>query len=78
MKQPTPDQIRSKREAHKLSATNAASLVHVAVRTWYQWESGDRHMPLAAWELFNIKLQHKPLDELQAMIPKVHHENAKR
>jgi len=31
-------------------------LVHVALRTWQQWEAGDRRMPPAAWELFCIKI----------------------
>jgi len=30
-------------------------LVHVALRTWQQWEAGDRRMHPAFWELFRIK-----------------------
>lgn len=55
MNAPTPDAIRAWRRAAGLSAAAAAALVHVSARTWLRWESGDSAMPLACWELANIK-----------------------
>ena len=52
----TPDKIRKAREDAGLSSTEAARLVHVSERNWRRWESGDRQMPAAAWELFLIKV----------------------
>ena len=52
----TPDDVRAARKAAGLSQTEAATLVHVALRTWQQWEAGDRRMHPAAWELFCIKI----------------------
>ena len=51
----TPDQIRKKREKSGLSISDAARIVYVSERNWRRWESGDRQMPAAAWELFTIK-----------------------
>lgn len=53
---PAPDEIFGCRFNARLTKTECADLVHVALRTWQQWEAGDRRMPLAAWELFCIKL----------------------
>jgi len=55
MKQPTPKQIKAARLSSGLSPTDAAALIHKALRTWQQWEAGDRSMDPAFWELFNIK-----------------------
>lgn len=52
---PTPEAIRTAREAAGLSQTAAGALVHTTVRTWQQWEAGDRRMHPAFWELFRIK-----------------------
>jgi len=51
----TPEKIRKTRESHRLSTTEAARMVYVSERNWRRWESGDRQMPAAAWELFQIK-----------------------
>lgn len=60
LKPPTPAQIRAAREAAGLTQTQAATLVHVALRTWQHWEEprggdGAREIPLGLWELFLIK-----------------------
>ncbi|MCG9078925.1 helix-turn-helix domain-containing protein [Laribacter hongkongensis] len=55
MIQPSPEEIRAAREAVGLSRTAAADLVHSALRTWQQWEAGDRGMHPGLWELFLIK-----------------------
>jgi len=52
---PTPEQIKAKREAAGLTQTEAGALVHTTCRTWQQWEAGDRGMHPAFWELFTIK-----------------------
>lgn len=49
---PDPADIRAAREAAGLSQTAAADLVHSKLRTWQQWEAGDRKMHPGLWELF--------------------------
>jgi len=49
--------IRDARERSGLTQTDAAKYVHAgSYRTWQDWESGRRVMPLAAWELFLAKI----------------------
>jgi DNA-binding transcriptional regulator YiaG len=55
MTSPTPADIRTAREAAGLTQTQAAALVHSALRSWQQWEAGDRAMHPGLWELFRIK-----------------------
>lgn len=55
MTTPTPDQIRHARDAAGLTQTQAAVVVHSKLRTWQQWEAGDRQMHPGLWELFAIK-----------------------
>jgi len=51
-----PSEIKQLREKHELSVAAAARMVYVSERNWRRWESGDRAMPEAAWELFQVKL----------------------
>ena len=65
MKSPTPHQIMKTRMDAGLTQTEAGSLVYAALRTWQDWEYGNRKMSPANWELFTIKLgkikpTHKP------------------
>ncbi|MCY1417011.1 hypothetical protein D3C76_1365820 [compost metagenome] len=53
---PGPTEIRAAREAAGLSQTAAAALVHSGLRTWQQWEAGDRRMHPGLWELFQLKI----------------------
>jgi putative transcriptional regulator len=53
---PTPEQIRQTREKAGLTQTQAAELIYKKLRTWQQWERGDREMDPAFWELFKIKI----------------------
>lgn len=53
---PLPDEIIALRKEAGLSQTDAGALVYSALRTWQQWESGERKMHPAMWELFRIKL----------------------
>jgi len=52
---PTPAEIRAARETAGLTQTASAELVHSKLRSWQQWEAGDRQMHPAFWELFRIK-----------------------
>lgn len=52
---PSPATIKAAREQAGLSQTAAARLVHAGLRTWQQWEAGDRHMSPGLWELFCLK-----------------------
>lgn len=53
---PTPEEIKAARKAAGLSQTDAGVLVHSALRSWQQWEAGDREMHPAFWELFQMKV----------------------
>lgn len=53
---PAPDEIRAAREAAGLSQTEAAALIHCALRGWQEWEAGNRRMHPAFWELWRIKV----------------------
>lgn len=57
---PSPADIIAMREAAGLTQTEAAELVHSALRSWQQWEAqlgteGHRRMHPGLWELFLIK-----------------------
>jgi putative transcriptional regulator len=56
MSSPAPEEIRAARAAAGLSQTAAAELVHSKLRTWQQWEAGDRKMHPGLWELFRLKI----------------------
>ena len=48
------------RYTHLRSEEFLAKLVHVSLRAWQLWESGDIKMPPAAWELCVIKCEMHP------------------
>jgi DNA-binding transcriptional regulator YiaG len=52
---PAPGDIIAARQAAALTQTQAASLVYGSLRTWQQWEAGDRRMHAGLWELFRLK-----------------------
>ncbi len=52
---PQPHTIRACRMLEELTQAQAARMVHVATRTWQQWEAGHRAMHPAFFELFLIK-----------------------
>lgn len=54
---PSPDEIRAARDAAGLSRKDAAWLVHASEHSWTKWESGERRMHAAFWELFVRKIQ---------------------
>lgn len=58
---PKPAEIVAAREAAGLTQTQAAALVHSALRSWQQWEAPAgtptaRQMHPAFWELFRVKI----------------------
>lgn len=52
---PSPATIREARKQLGITQSAAAEMVHSTCRVWQQWESGDRKMHPAFWELFKIK-----------------------
>jgi DNA-binding transcriptional regulator YiaG len=52
---PTPDQIKQARNTAGQTQQQAADMVYVDGRAWRRWESGDRQMDRAHWELYQIK-----------------------
>lgn len=52
---PAPADIVAGRESAGLTQSQAAALVHGSLRTWQQWEAGDRRMHAGLWELFQLK-----------------------
>jgi DNA-binding transcriptional regulator YiaG len=44
------------REEFLLTQAQAAELLYRSERNWQQWESGERRMDPALWELFRIKV----------------------
>lgn len=55
---PTPAQVQAARG--ELTHADAAAVVYCKQRAWYFWESGERQMPLATWELFLRKTDQWP------------------
>lgn len=54
---PAPAEIKSAREASGLSQSQAGDLIYSGLRSWQHWESGDRRMHPALWELFLLKIR---------------------
>jgi putative transcriptional regulator len=52
---PEPDVIRAARNTAGLTQTEAGDVVHASLRTWQQWEAGDRKMHPGLFELFKLK-----------------------
>lgn len=57
MNSPTPKQIKSLRLKYGFTQTESADLIHCKRVTWQNWESNNRTMHPAFWELFKIKLK---------------------
>jgi DNA-binding transcriptional regulator YiaG len=53
---PTPEQIRAARVAASLTQTEAALLIHGTMRSWQEYEAGNRRMHPGLWELFRMKI----------------------
>lgn len=59
---PTPEELRSARNAAGMTQTEAAETVHMSMRAWQQWEGDERTMPPGLFELFMIKTGQWPVD----------------
>lgn len=57
---PTANQITDTRQTAGLTQAKSAHLVHVAIRTWKQYEAGDRTPHVALWELYLLKSGQHP------------------
>lgn len=53
---PKPAEIRAAREAAGLTQTEAGAVIYCTLRAWQDWESGERRMHPAMWELWKIKM----------------------
>lgn len=60
---PSREAVRQARLDCDMTQTEAAEVVHSTLRTWQQWEAGDRRMHAGLWELFEIKTGRKPLED---------------
>ena len=49
------EQLKSLRKELGLSQVESAIQVHVAPRTWYRWEAGERRIPESVVELYCTK-----------------------
>lgn len=56
MTSPTPDEIKERRSAAKLTQAAAADLIYTPRRTWQDWEAGIAPMHPGLWELWQLKL----------------------
>ena len=55
MNNPTPEQIKKSRLNAGLTQAQAAAVIHKKLLAWQRYESGDRAMDAAYYELFLIK-----------------------
>ncbi|TCK36705.1 hypothetical protein B0G84_5718 [Paraburkholderia sp. BL8N3] len=58
---PTKEQIRAAREKAGISLATASALIYCHRFTWAKWETGDRKMHPAFWELFLAKIGQQKL-----------------
>ena len=63
MKQPTPADVKSARIAAGLTQTRAAAVIHKKLLAWQRYESGNRKMDAAYYELFLIKTGQLEIDQ---------------
>ena len=52
---PSPEEIRAARDALGLTLKAAGAIVYCSLRAWQDWESGERRMHPATWDLFRIR-----------------------
>jgi DNA (cytosine-5)-methyltransferase 1 len=52
---PTPADVIAARQRAGMTQSEAARTVHADLRSWQKWESGERMMHPAFFELFIIK-----------------------
>lgn len=52
---PEPAEIQEARLAFGYTQTEAGALVYCTLRAWQDWESGERRMHPATWDLFRMR-----------------------
>jgi|TARA_R110000765_G_scaffold173769_1_gene278450 DNA-binding transcriptional regulator YiaG len=55
LRAPTPKEIKDLRTDTGLTVSQASNLIHKTPRSFQRWERGEGNMPLAYWELFELK-----------------------
>ena len=55
MNNPTPEQIKNSRLNVGLTQAQAAAVIYKKLLAWQRYESGDRSMDCALYELFMLK-----------------------
>jgi DNA-binding XRE family transcriptional regulator len=64
---PAPADIRAAREAAEMTQTAAGAVIYASLRAWQQWESGERRMHPAMWELWQLKVTRANGDTVAAL-----------
>lgn len=64
MDKPTPKQIEAARLLAGHSQTSAGEMVGCTLRTWQNWEYGERSMPPGLWELYRLLMDQHPVKKL--------------
>jgi DNA-binding transcriptional regulator YiaG len=59
MGNPTPEMIKARRKAAKITQQELATLIHVSLDAVKKWEAGTRGMSAAMWALFELKSRDK-------------------
>lgn len=54
-REPRPEELLAAREAVGLTQQQAADVIYTSLRSWENWEQGQRRMPASAFELFMLK-----------------------
>lgn len=54
------DDIKAARAKANITQKQAAETVYATSRAWQRWESGEREMSPADWELFLLKTNQHP------------------
>ena len=60
---PTPEQIKKSRLNAGLTQAQAAAVIYKQILAWQRYESGDRVMDAAYYELFLIKTGQLEIDQ---------------
>lgn len=55
MSKPTPEQVKQARTTAGLTQKQAAEVIYKKILAWQRYESGDREMDVALYELFMLK-----------------------
>lgn len=57
---PAPEAVKAARLAVGHTQTAAAGTIHGTLRAWQDWESGERRMPPAAFDLYRLMTGQHP------------------